>query len=365
MMVSCYKPYYADISNDKRVLVVNGLITNEFASYYISLNYAVSFYSNNKYLPINNARVYVSDNSGSIFEFRELDNGRYISDSLDFRGQPGLTYTLYITTADGEEYESNAQRLFPAVDPDSIYAEYDNKEVLSQISGLKVLTHGAYILTDITNTTDTLSRFRYTSNLVRQYFYFYCILLPPPLESCYHFYCWQTDNANSDINLSEDVYNVNSSSVSKHPVCFLDDQLYFNASVYTIGPKEPDGSYKALKPIAYQSYLVMMRILYLNQYTLNADSYIYYKSMNDQLVSEGKLFDPIATQLVGNIKCVTDPNKKTFGFFETSAVSRISCKVDFRYLNRGQPSITMIPLKLPPEPTGCYINKVPDFWIYL
>jgi hypothetical protein len=87
--------------------------------------------------------------------------------------------------------------------------------------------------------------------------------------------------------------------------------------------------------------------------------------MNAQLLSEGKMFDPIATQLVGNIKCVTDPNKKTFGFFETSAVSHISCRVDFRNLNNEQPSITRIPLKMPSAPTGCYINKVPDFWVYL
>jgi hypothetical protein len=365
MMVSCYKPYSTDISTDNRILVVNGLITDEVASYQVWLNYAVSFYSKNNYLPLNNAQVFVSDNTGNTYDFHELDDGRYISDSLKFTGETGKTYTLHISTSDGEMYESNAQRLFPAINPDSVYAEYDNKEILSQISGLKMLSHEAYILMDINNRTDTLSRFRYTSSLVRQYFYFYCLDVPPPIEPCYHFYCWQTDNANSDINLTGGSYLVNSSSVKKHPVCFLDDQLYFNASVYNIGDQEPGGSFRAIGTVAYQSYLIMMRILYINQYTLNGDAYSYYKSMNDQLLSEGKMFDPIATQLIGNIKCVTDPDKKTLGFFETSAVSHISCKVDFRNLTNEQPSITRIPLKIPPEPTGCYINKVPDFWVYL
>jgi len=114
------------------------------------------------------------------------------------------------------------------------------------------------------------------------------------------------------------------------------------------------------------------RILYLSQYTLNNESYLYYKSLNDQMQSEGKLFDPVAAQLTGNIKCTSDPGKKAIGFFEASSVSYSRYVVDLRNLENSQPRLIKEPYILPPEPDGCRIDRpssnthhnVPSFWIF-
>jgi hypothetical protein len=366
LLVSCYKPYDANIEADKKILVVNGLITNEKAAYNVSLSYATPFDSINSGLPISSAKIYITDNMDNIYFFAEKEYGNYISDSLQFTGQPGNIYILHIITPEGDRYESGPQKLFPEMQPESLYAEFDYQETLSKINGLKVLSHGANILTDIHNESDTIPRFRFTSNLVKQYFYFICPITPPgqPPLPCFYFYCWQTTNDNPDINLTGGEYSANSASVKRHSVGFLDDELYLNGIVYGIGEKQPDLSYEALGSINQQLYLVMNRILYLNQYTLNNESYYYYKKMDEQLRSDGKLFDPIAAQLIGNIKCISDPDRKAFGLFEASSVSRTSCIVNFRNLVNAQPSLTMVPYILPPEPTGCWINKVPPFWIY-
>jgi len=50
------------------------------------------------------------------------------------------------------------------------------------------------------------------------------------------------------------------------------------------------------------------------------------------MLSEGKLFDPVSAQLIGNIKCITDPVRKAIGFFEASSVSYSEYVVDFRNL---------------------------------
>ena len=117
------------------------------------------------------------------------------------------------------------------------------------------------------------------------------------------------------------------------------------------------------QPIA-RSYTVSHRVLYLNQYSLNNETYLYYRSMDEQLRSEGKLFDPIAVQLTGNIKCTTDPGKKVYGFFEASAVSRTAYIIGFRNHRNDEYLITRIPYIYPPEPDGCWINKVPSFWVH-
>jgi hypothetical protein len=352
LLTSCYKVYDPEIDTDKKVLVVNGMITNKTDTYHILLTYAESFNSGGTGLPVSAANVYVTDDQGNSYIFHERGIGNYISDSLQFTGHPGRTYWLHVVTPDGEEYKSDPQPLFPEASPDSVYAEFDNKVILERTTGLKVNTHGANMLTDIRNQTDTLPRFRVTSNLVTQYLYG-------------EYYCWKTDNANPNINLTGGEYSEGSSSIKKHAVCFLDDNLFCYAVIYALRYSEKDSSYHVVRGTDYQSFMIHHRILYLNQYTLNNETYLYYKSLDEQMQSEGKLFDPIAAQLNGNIKCITDPEKKAIGFFEASSVSYSAYMVDFRNLKNAQPSIIKIPYILPPEPNGCRVNSAPLFWIFI
>ena len=60
-------------------------------------------------------------------------------------------------------------------------------------------------------------------------------------------------------------------------------------------------------------------ILETRLYSLNQTSAIYYRELNDQLSYEGKLFDPVAVQLKGNMTCVSDPDKPALGLFEVSS----------------------------------------------
>jgi hypothetical protein len=365
LLGSCYKPYTANLEADEKILVVEGMITNEVASYHVRLSYASPFYSNGSRQPVNSARVYVTDEKDIYYPFRELKNGYYISDSLKFTGHSGSTYTLNIAAPDGDIYRSDPQQLFPVFYLDNIYAEPGSREMLSRFNGQVVLSQGANIMIDIRNQEKVLPGFRINANLVRQYFY--ALFIPPPAfdPPLYSFYCWQTDNANSNINLTKKGYSSGSSDlIKKHEVYFVEDQLYFFGKVYGLGPRQQDLSYIALPSTERQSYVVKHRILYLNLYALNNDTYFYYKSMDEQLRSEGKLFDPIAVQLDGNISCVTNHDKKVIGFFEASSVSRSSYIVDFRNPSNNQYSLRKLPYVLPPVPDGCWIEKVPPFWIY-
>jgi len=360
LLVSCYKPYYANVITDKKALVVDGLITNEKVSYKVRLTYAAPFDSAVSAIPVTSAKVTVMDNHTKLYSYHETGNGYYVSDSLSFTGHPGYEYTLYITTSEGDRYESDPQKLLPAKQPDNVYAEFDSQETLNRITGLVELTHGGDILIDIKNRADTLPHLRITSDLVLQYYYIDCPMFSP----CYYFYCWQTINADPNINLTGEGYSANSASVIKHKVCFIDDNINCYAVSYAKGRQEPDLSYIGVKTMTYQFYMVHHRLIYLKQYSLNNSAYLYYKSMNEQLRSDGKLFDPIATQLIGNIKCITNPDKKAFGFFETSSVSLSAYTVDFKNLDNNQPSIKKIPYILPPTSNGCLVNKAPSFWVY-
>jgi hypothetical protein len=372
LMTSCSKVYDPHVDASQNVLVVDGRITTKTDAYHVVLTYAKPFNSSEKDTPVSGAIVYVTDDLGNSFKFNERDKGDYVSDSLQFTGQPGHIYRLHIVTPDGAEYESDPQKIFPKVDPDNVYAEFDNEEILDSYSGLKVNTHGADILVDISNHSDTFPRFRITSNLVTQYYYYETISIDIHTKYIFEFYCWQTINANTNIDMTGGEYFLNSASIKKFPVCFLDDNNNIWAVIYDCKVNMADTTGTALAA-GYQSYEINHRILYLNQYTISNDTYLYYKSLNEQMQSEGKLFDPVASQLTGNIKCISDLEKKAIGFFEASAVSSSEYVVDFRDLESSQPTLIKEPYILPPELNGCQINRlgigsihhnVPSFWIY-
>jgi hypothetical protein len=372
LLTSCYKVYDPHIDTAEKVLVVNGLITNQTNVYHVILTYARPFNSSEKSTPVTAANVYVTDDLGNSYIFNEMEKGDYISDSLQFTGIPGLSYRLHIVTPDGKEYESDSQRLFPEINPDSVYAEFDTKETLERYSGLKVYTHGADILIDLHNQSDTLPRFRITSNLVMEYSWIAYVQKNWGDDFIhFDFYCWKTVNANSNFNLTDEEYSLNSASIKKHQACFFDDYFYVFAMSYGLEVNWDDTAGTPTERSS-QDFLIQHRILYLNQYTLNNETYLYYKRLNEQMQSEGKLFDPIAAQLIGNIKCISDPEKSAIGFFEASSVSNSEYIVDFHNLTNSQPALIKKPYILPPEPTGCRVDRlgdrsydVPSFWIFI
>ena len=375
VMTSCSKVYDPHIDTTQNMLVVDGRITNKTDAYHVVLSYARSFTSNEKNNPTIGANVYVTDDMGNSFKFNERDKGDYVSDSLQFAGKPGLTYRLHIVTTDGTEYQSDPQKMFPEVSPDNAYAKFDNQVILNSVTGLKVSTHGASIFMDIHNQSDTMPRFRIISNLVIQYYDQEWICINPD-EMCtvgytFVYYCWKTVNINSNFNLTDEQYLVNSASLIKHPAGFLDDRFDFLTYAYEAKLNMEDTTASAYETNSLGFKLIHHRILYLNQYTLNNETYLYYKSLYGQIQSEGKIFDPVAAQLNGNIKCITDPEKKAIGFFEASSVSYSEYVVDLRNLVNSQPVLIKTPYIPPPEPDGCRIDRpsskthhdIPAFWI--
>jgi hypothetical protein len=370
LVTSCYKVYEPLVDRAQKVLVVDGMITNKTEAYHILLSYANAFNSMKPGLPVNAANVYVTDNLENRYMFHERESGNYISDSLQFTGQPGHTYRLHILTTDGTEYESDPQRMFPEVSPDNAYAKFDNQVILNGVTGLKVSTHGASIFMDIRNQSDTVPRFRIVSNLVLQYYNQGNFQLDWDHFLLLQYYCWQTVNINSNFNITDEDYLSNSASIKNHPAGFLDDNNNVIAIEYYSKINMDDTTSTAYSGNWHNTYIIHHRILYLSQYTLNRETYLYYKSLYGQIQSEGKLFDPVAAQLNGNIKCITDPEKKTIGFFEASSVSYSEYIVDLRNLVNSQPVLIKTPCILPPEPDGCQIDipsskhhNIPAFWI--
>src|SRR5674476_1113766 len=101
LMTSCSKVYDSHVDTAQNMLVVDGRITNKKEAYHVTLTYAKPFNSSEKSTPVSGANVFVTDNLNNSYKFNERDKGDYVSDSLQFTGQPGHTYRLHILTTDG------------------------------------------------------------------------------------------------------------------------------------------------------------------------------------------------------------------------------------------------------------------------
>ena len=362
LTVSCYKPYTTDIDNDEKVLVVDGLITNKVASYHIKLKYSSKFYSSAKAKPVSNARVTVTDDFGTVINFRETLNGDYVSDSTKFTAVPGKSYTLRIETQEGDIYESSVQKMENEFTPDSVYAIIDYIEYISRFNQILKTIHGAKIYANISSKSGLLPSFRFYSELSIQYFYDLRIYTeyPPPL---YSFYCWQLERIEQGVNLVDKYFVSQNFEISNQELYFIDNNSVIDGRIYDLGPQLPDLSYLAIPTTERKIYNITNRLLYVELYSLNDDSFSYYQKINKQLTSEGKIYDPISVQIRGNVKCISKIGKNVFGLFEVSSLSKTAYTIGLRNPITNQVPVKEIPSIIPPLPDGCMINKVPVFWI--
>ena len=127
-LFTCIDPYSPKLDNFQSLLVVDALLTDENISNYVILSRTIKTADDEPEM-VSGALVIIRDDLGNSTTLNETSEGIYKTDSLIFRGEIGRSYTLYIKTAEGEEYESESCLMYPLQDIDSIYFEKDQEIV--------------------------------------------------------------------------------------------------------------------------------------------------------------------------------------------------------------------------------------------
>ncbi len=313
--IRCTEIYNPNISSNTKALIVEGLITDAKGPYTIKLSLA-------KPLPfdsvgatrffVHDAKVTITDNERNTYILPESSAGNYTT-PLSFNSKIGNTYKLQIITKDGSRYESNPEKLLPPQGYDSIRAFYGTEDFINKTDELKKVA-GADIRVDLFNNlyaTDTVPSCRFVSNVTIQYFYTYRekdLGGNDIMTWRWDNFGWKTFKLNSLQNITENKAPSTNPFLKNHFIGFM-----------------------PYDPLSYGIMLPDPTIIYylrVDQYTMNKDSYRFYKAANTQLSANGKIFDPIASQLLGNMKCINDPSKIVLGLFEVSSVKKYSFVVD-------------------------------------
>jgi len=308
-LVTCVEPYNPDLKDYKSLMVVEALMTDEEASYKVRLSRTIESI-NDPPEKITGATVTIEDNSGNTALFKETSDGLYKSDSTAFRGVPGRSYTLHVTTADGTEYESEPCTMEPVSEIDSLYfgkdrVTLDNGEV----------QEGVRVYIDSKESAGN----RYFRWSYKEWWEF---SIPVPKDYEYvnqnniykiplaNITCWNNNVSEEILILSADAGT--GGSFVKKPVLFI--------------------------PSDKSDRLLVQYCVEVTQYSVSAREYEFWDHMIQINDAGGDIFDKQPFPIVSNISNLSRPKEQVLGYFQVSSVRKAR-----EYLTRREVDLLDVP----------------------
>jgi hypothetical protein len=344
-LFSCQEIYNdPSIKSASGIIVVKGLITDAEGPYSVYVSHTIPFndaepsvYADT--LGIADAEVVISDDHGNSEVLSETTKGHYVTSAGGIRGTAGYTYTLSITTPDGNSYQSAPCLLKPAPVITSVYPVRTEELVLvNNLYGVPTLVkeEGVAIFADLDGLSDDDTYYRFDLRIIREKREVY--FMGPSI------YCWTTSHINSKENLIS-TQHLSGNSITGQHITFLTPDIY------------PPG----YSPAGSNSLYLDGRIVALDIYTVSRKVYDYYSSFYNQLSAENRIFDPIPTNLTGNIYSINNHSEPVMGIFEASGKNYGNCLVKY---NQGNDNVLYQDAGyMPPDISqGCNEYHKPEFY---
>lgn len=353
-LFSCRTPYNPDVDTEQQILVVDAFISNQPQTSYVRLTLALPHDSSGNYQAVQNADVYITDKNDNIILFEEVQPGFFEPVDYNFAGALENSYVLTVTTEDGSTYESRPQVVLPDMQPVKIYGGYDKIEYLKKDAFGNTVKASEKVCATYFDYAgiDKTPRFRYRSAQLVEFF--------DIVDFRFNFYRWKIEKDNS-LRFTDGDFNSSSINIYKQEVCYSPA----SEGIYELGIMQ-NPNFDPEHPFIYSGDLKYFyeykRIIEITQYRLNEDSYNFYRAVKNQSEAKGKIFDPIISQLKGNISCISDPSKLVLGFFEASSVSVSTFEIDRNSIS-GLVSFKRIDNIAQPSKDGFSLEVAPDFWV--
>jgi hypothetical protein len=208
-----------------------------------------------------------------------------------FAGQIGAKYKLYIELQEGKKYESGYVELLDVPDISELEAE----EIIKPATGTSAGSSGYQFY--ISTKPGTSEQIYYKWDVFEEWEY----RLPYKISAY-----WD----------GTVLYQIDPPIPYQ---CYMHNQ--FN-DIYISNTKNFQTNYITHYPLNFtpgSSKFQYMYGIYVRQYALSEFSYNYWYSAMENNQPD-PLYSKIPFQLIGNIKCISNPNETVFGIFEASAV---------------------------------------------
>jgi hypothetical protein len=332
LLISCEEYYKPSIDDMPGLMVVDSHVTNDPNQNFVRISKARAFYSTAAVEWISGATVELVQENFQIIKGREDAPGYYVfptTPTFEKKYRLRITYLKDI-------YESDYVLMPPLPSIDSLYTRHEVE---------KVTRTNAYNVPEV---FDQPGRQIYIDAPVTPQLQYYRFNYRAIIQWLFNPY-WMDDPTDVTIHLP----TTKKSAPAFGPIIPLGDDttkhyLYGWLSVTDnnlfnlVGPKEFSLTQRIEKhpivALAYNSYAYLDSftekscnwILLLDQYGISKESYDYHQKLNRQFSADGTLFDPVVSQVAGNVVCRTDPEKIVLGFFDMNSYKQYRY-----YLNLG------------------------------
>ncbi len=356
---ACITPYDFSSSQFVESIVVQGMITDEPGPYLVNVT---------KSIPINDqgedsgiisgATVMIKDDQGNSENLVEKTPGNFYTSS--FQGVIGNSYTITVTTGEGNIYQSTSEKLLPVGDITDLRYEFKQNEPANanqQVTSTNGF--GIFLSSEVLPEQEGRVWWRWTGTY---HIFTYpslrttlesgakgaIVVTPGPLKcsgysvvkgmlhgpnsECTCCDCWVTEyNQNS---LISDPKFVNNGQITNYNVGFVE----------------------ANRRTMYDKY-----VLEVEQLSVSQDIYNFWKTINVQRSNSSSLFQTPPPKTGGNMTALTPNSIPVIGYFAASGVKKSS--LEFSKFN--------VPYNIFPIDTiadtcvGVYknsSNKKPTFW---
>lgn len=286
-VLSCTETYPLLTNTYEEALVVESTITNELKIQEIKLTKTAKF-EDLKYLPESGAQVFVTDDAGNQYDFKD-DGEKYIS-KTEFQAVPQKKYRLHIKTTDGRSFESSPETLTQINPIQEIKADVETKDNIRGV-GIRV------------NSFDPERKSNY-------YRYEY--------EETYKIVAPKWTSAKMTLVNGVLVPGINSTETR---TCYGNKKSSDILLVNTNDQNEDRVNY-IIRFISAKDYIITTRYsIFVKQYIESLGAYTYYKSLKEMSSSESITSPKQPGILLGNIKAVNNTNSKVLGYFDVASVS--------------------------------------------
>jgi hypothetical protein len=323
-LTACIDPYSVDLGKNNKVLVVEGLVTDDVQNPdTISIQYSTSFDGNIKKVAIPSLQPVIKIvDSGKEIKLIEYAKGKYLPPN-DFRIKQNEKYILRFII-NGQIYESTPESIIATAPITNIYEKFNALSRLSEDGKEQLSANEVYIDFVDTPNQDNYYLWRYT--------------LYERLQHCftcaYSMYDLKTESCiPADAYLREPYYDYG---------CLNECYAIIKSSQINIfSDKLSDGSFVKGRLVAkipyYYPYGCLVEV---EQIGISPQAFAFYKVVESQLQATGGLVDVPPAAIVGNIQNLSNPTEKVVGYFGIINVQRKKIWID-RSQNTGKQALIL------------------------
>jgi len=313
LFASCEEYYEPELDNIESMYVIDGLITTELKRHSVRISMSNGRSSENKkHTYVHDAKVYIEEPNGRAIKFIYKGNGVYTSKEA-FAAQIGTTYVLRVLV-DDLAFKSAPVTPLPCPEVDSISGNYFSEIKLEEseaaLSGGVREERVSGIQINVSSITqNSTPYYRYLGHIVFQSNQCYPSL--HGFDPIVNVYIYRNFPIAGIISLGNATQYSNQ-NISQLPFYSVKTNMLYHIE------ENPAPDIVGSRTDFEQKQVGMF--VRIDQYSLSADEYKFWKALNRQQTAENFLFSPIEEQVPTNIKCITDTTTSVLGFFCISDV---------------------------------------------